>query len=318
VGRSLVSIDLYDVVSGCDEETSVKMVIGSMEIFNHVLNVGHAIPVVLIHAFPVDHRMWIDCAQQLVQQCESAGLKPFSIYAPDMPGAGSSPVPTPEESGIREPDGAYSQALDLIAQSYVRMISELGHQQAIWVGLSMGGYVVSAIQRLYPESVAGLAFCDTTVSCDSPNNRAERIRIAQQCEKENNVDAVMSFAVPQSTDSSIKRSQEFITKFTGWISSQNPKGVAWRERMAAGRPDQATVLPTITVPTVIVSGQLDPSSPPEKMSSIVTGITSTDTTFITIPDCGHFSAVEHPDQVAAALFGLVESVQQHTDDPIVG
>ena len=31
--------------------------------------------------------------------------------------------------------------------------------------------------------------------------------------------------------------------------------------------------------------------------------------FIAIPDCGHFSAVEHPDTVARALLSLVKRVQ---------
>ena len=34
----------------------------------------------------------------------------------------------------------------------------------------------------------------------------------------------------------------------------------------------------------------------------------TDVTFTAIEDCGHFSAVEHPDQVAAALVDLVRRV----------
>ena len=33
--------------------------------------------------------------------------------------------------------------------------------------------------------------------------------------------------------------------------------------------------------------------------------------FVDIPDCGHFSAVEHPDTVARALLSLVKRVQQH-------
>lgn len=35
-----------------------------------------------------------------------------------------------------------------------------------WVGLSMGGYVAMDIQRLYPETVAGLALCDTMAASD--------------------------------------------------------------------------------------------------------------------------------------------------------
>ena len=37
-------------------------------------------------------------------------------------------------------------------------------------------------------------------------------------------------------------------------------------------------------------------------------MTKTDVTMTVIDDCGHFSAYEHPDQVAAALLELVKRV----------
>ena len=46
------------------------------------------------------------------------------------------------------------------------LIKAAGYEQAIWVGLSMGGYVAMDIQRLYPETVAGLALCDTMAASD--------------------------------------------------------------------------------------------------------------------------------------------------------
>lgn len=282
----------------------------NMKIINHVLYSGTAVPVVLIHAFPVDHRMWLTCARHLTQQAEEAGLESFSVYAPDMPGAGLSPVPSLQDSGARDADGAYYQALDLLAESYVDMLSALGHQKAIWVGLSMGGYVTAAIQRLHPECVAGLAFCDTNVVADTPDSKVNRMRVAQLCEQEDSVREVMSFAQPTEHDSTIKHSSEFVAMFSAWIKDQNPAGIAWRERMAAGRPDQSEILPEVTAPVAVISGELDPSSPPERMASLVQGLTATEPMFTTIANCGHFSAVEHPDTVARVLVELVQRVQK--------
>ena len=119
----------------------------------------------------------------------------------------------------------------------------------------------------------------------------------------------MHFAEPQPGDSTIKRAPRFIRQFTGWIQAQRPEGVAWRERMAAGRPDLNDQLPLITAPAAVICGENDPSSAPSVMRPIAEAMTGTSAVFTEIPDCGHFSAYEHPDQVADALLDLVRRVQ---------
>ncbi|MFT8356399.1 MAG: alpha/beta hydrolase [Bifidobacterium aquikefiri] len=280
----------------------------TMKIENTTYRDGFGIPLVLIHAFPIDHRMWDECAQAICDLSALNDVPPFSIYAPQMPGAGTSEIPTAVESGSVDPDGAYPQALERMTQGYAELLKSLGHTRAIWVGLSMGGYVALMMQKLHPEMVAGIALCDTKAQGDAGHSRENRLNIARQCEKGNSVDPVMGFAKATDKDSSVKQSAAFIRKFTAWLNEQSPEGVAWRERMAAGRPDLSDVLPQITVPAAIVSGDKDPSSPPAVMKELQQAMTSTDASFTAIEDCGHFSAVEHPEQVARALLDLVGRV----------
>ena len=282
-----------------------------MELNTTIYREGEGLPVVLVHAFPIDHHLWDDCAAELIARADAAGLPNpnFPLWAPDMPGAGEGPIPTAEDTGAVAEDGAYTQALDRMADAYVRLIRDAGYSKAVWVGLSMGGYLVLDIQRLYPEAVAGLALCDTKADADSPASRANRLRIADICETEHTVDPVMHFAEPQPGDSTIKQSQRFIDQFTAWIHAQRPEGVAWRERMAAGRHDLNDQLPLITAPAAVICGENDPSSSPAVMGPIAQAMTGTDAAFTTIPDCGHFSAYEHPDQVAAALLDLIRRAQ---------
>ena len=283
-----------------------------MTIANTVYRHGEGLPLVLVHAFPVDHRMWDRCAASLIAQADRAGMAPFPVYAPDMPGAGDCPLPGPASSGPADSDGALPGALDAMAQAFVDMIAATGAQKAIWVGLSMGGYLVEAVARLYPQTVAGLALCDTTMMADRPASRANRLQIARTCEVEGTLDPVMHFARPQEGDSTVKRSPAFVQTMTEWIQSQDPRGIAWRERMAAGRPDQSGLAGSIRVPVALVSGRCDPSSPPRTMEPLAQAMrrAGTDVTFTAIDDCGHFSAVEHPDQVAAALLDLVDRVRR--------
>ena len=267
------------------------------------------IPLILIHGFPVDSRMWGECARQIEQIADSRALRPFPIWAPDMPGAGAGPIPTLKQTGRVAADGAYIDAMDRLAEAYVSLIRGEGYDKAVWVGLSMGGYVVLDIQRLYPETVAGVGLCDTKADADSKESRARRLRIAETCEKEHTVEPVMHFATPQPGDSTVKRSDEFIALFTRWIRQQPPEGIAWRQRMAAGRPDLNDQLPEITTPTALISGENDPSSPPSKMRELARQITNAQVNFTAIEDCGHFSAVERPHIVAQALVDLMAKVQ---------
>jgi pimeloyl-ACP methyl ester carboxylesterase len=280
-----------------------------MTIINTVLSQGSGTPLVLLHAFPVDHRMWEECAQFISMKATEEGLDAVTIFAPDMPGAGDCPVPDAQISGAQAQDGAYLEALDRMADAFVAKLREQGYQQAVWVGLSMGGYLALAIQRLHPDAVAGIALCDTKADADSVHGRKHRIEVADRCVREESVKPVMNFAQAQQGDSDVKKSQRIVDMFSQWISTQSPQGIAWRERMAAGRPDQSEQLELINTPALVLSGDLDPSSPPTVMRPLAQMMSQAEVEFVELPNCGHFSAVEYPQEVAQALLRLVQRVR---------
>lgn len=109
-----------------------------------------------------------DCAEQIARQARETGDPSVTVWAPDMPGAGTGPIPEPADSGRVAADGALTDALDLMADAYVDLVRAAGYDKAVWAGLSMGGYVVLDIQRRHPDMVAGLALCDTKAGADGP------------------------------------------------------------------------------------------------------------------------------------------------------
>ncbi|MEE1296265.1 MAG: alpha/beta hydrolase [Bifidobacterium sp.] len=286
-----------------------------LTIVNHVYREGKGVPLVLIHGFPVDHRMWDRCAEALMEITDADETVQYPIWAPDMPGAGASPVPeagspgTDGESGPVAADGALPEALDLMADAYVDLIKAAGYDQAVWAGLSMGGYLALDIQRRHPEAVAGLALLDTKGDADKPASRANRMRIAKECVEKHTTDPVMFFVDVEPGDSTIKRSPEYIDQFTEWIREQQPAGIAWRERMAGGRPDLNGEFPKITAPAAVICGENDPSSAPKVMEPLAKEMTGTEVVMTEIEDCGHFSAWERPETVADALHALMARVR---------
>lgn len=282
----------------------------TMTIENHVYREGEGIPLILVHGFPVDHRMWDRCAVALMENSDAQEMVQYPIWAPDMPGAGATPIVPENNVGRIADDGAYLDALDMMADAYVDMLHDAGYDQAIWAGLSMGGYLVLDIQRRHPHTVAGIALLDTKGDADSAQSRANRLAIANTCIEEHSVEPVMFFTEASPTDSSIKQSQAYIDQFTHWIEQQTPDGIAWRERMAAGRPDLNDQLPAISAPAAVICGEEDPSSPPSVMMDIAQRMSNTEVVFTQIEDCGHFSAWEHPEQVARALHNLRYRIEQ--------
>lgn len=287
----------------------------TIELKNTVYRAGESgtVPLVLVHAFPVDHRMWDDCAAEIIRQSDAAGMTPFAVWAPDMPGAGDGPIPDVAASGGQAPDGAYDHALDLLADAYVDLLHEAGYEHAVWAGLSMGGYVILDIQRRHPDAVAGFAMCDTKGDADTPTQRANRVHVAETCERTRSVEPVMHFADATESDSSFKRSEAGKALFARWIREQRPEGIAWRQRMAAGRPDLNDQLSLVHAPAAVICGDKDPFADETRMRAIADAMTGTEAAYTLVDDCGHFSAVEHPATVAAALTTLMRRASQTPD-----
>jgi pimeloyl-ACP methyl ester carboxylesterase len=66
-----------------------------------------------------------------------------------------------------------------------------------------------------------------------------------------------------------------------------------------GRADSRPTLGSIRCPTLVLVGEGDELTPPERAAEIADGIPAARLT--TLPQCGHMSALEQPDEVSRAL-----------------
>lgn len=99
--------------------------------------------VVLLHAWPLDERMW----DPQIPLLRGAG---YDIDAPSLYGRGASI------------DGWAAQLLGEVAGSFVA------------VGASMGGYTALALARRAPERVLGIVLAGSRAAADSPERRVAR------------------------------------------------------------------------------------------------------------------------------------------------
>jgi pimeloyl-ACP methyl ester carboxylesterase len=241
-------------------------------------------PLVLLHAFPVDHEMWEPVA---------ARLGDIPVLLVDAPGFGLSPVVSPTMAAAA---GALWDTLD-----------SLGIERAVLGGLSMGGYLAMAALALRPDRVAGLALADTKSTADDAAAIASRRAIAERVLAEGSIEAVLPMAESLLSAETAAERPELLREVRGWIARSEAAGVAWAQTAMAARPDSSDLLRSTTgLPAAVIVGELDALSPvlvAEELASMLVGAT-----FTVVPRAGHLSAVEDPACVAAALRELMGRV----------
>ncbi|MGM1064752.1 alpha/beta fold hydrolase [Saccharothrix sp. Mg75] len=225
-----------------------------------------SLPLVLLHAFPLDSRMWDGVRDQ---------LKPVTID---------------QRGGDRSPD------LVVIAEDVLAELDRLGVERAVVGGCSMGGYVAMALLRRAPERVAGLVLADTRSGADTDEARANRLAMAARVEAEGVgwvPDAVLPGLLgPEPDDAVVDRLREAVL-------GRDPAEVVWAQRAMAARPDSTRLLADVDVPALVLVGEHDRLTPPESAREMAAVLRRAE--LVELPGVGHLSPVEDPAAFAAAV-----------------
>ena len=248
----------------------------------HLLRDGTGVPLVLLHGFPLDHRMWASMAAAL-----PAGSR---VIAVDLPGHGHSDL------------GHLPASLDATADAVHATLRAQGEGHAVVVGLSMGGYVALAMAERHPGFVRGLGLVDTKSTADDDAAREGRLKVAAAVEETQTLDAVMGMPAKLLGPTSERERRSLYPTVYDWIRSQAVSGVAWAQRAMAARPDRTDVLRSFDGPVAVVVGDEDQLSTVDDARHMVGAARAA--TLTVVPDAAHLSAVEEPAAVAQAVADL--------------
>jgi len=249
----------------------------------HYLDEGAGGPaVVFVHGFPFRASMW---AAQIPVAVE-AGRR---AVAPDLPGFGASAVPADRS--------AYS--IDGYADLVAALVGDLGLGPVMLVGLSMGGYVALAVARRHPEVLAGLVLADTRADPDTAEGRQTRsdqqALVAERGDVTPLVDGLLDRVLAEGSP----RHAEVRARLGDMMRSTPPAGWIGALEAMKGRSDQTDLLPSITVPTLVVVGESDaivPLDVAEVMAKAIPGAR-----LEVVPDAGHVANLENPEVFNRAL-----------------
>lgn len=250
----------------------------------HYEEYGQGMPVVLVHAFPLGGVMW----QPQIEPLAAA----WRLIIPDMRGFGASDAPA----------GPYP--MQTCADDIAALLDELGIQQAVIGGLSMGGYISFAFLRRFPSRVRALVLADTRATADSAEAKAGRETNAQLVESQG-ARAIAEKMLPSLLAPAA--SEGLKAHVRGIIQRNRPQGIAGALRGMALRPDSSDLLPQIRVPTLLLVGSEDNLTSPAEMRTLESSIAGS--RLVTIPGAAHLSNMENPPAFTSALSDFLRAVE---------
>jgi 3-oxoadipate enol-lactonase len=243
------------------------------------LGEGPGDPVVLLHAFPLNGRMFEPQMEAL-----SAGRR---VVAPDYPGFGRSPR-TPAQPDVR-----------YYAEGVRRLLDRLGIERVVLGSVSMGGYVTFGCLRLFPEKVSGLILADTRPEPDSEEIRANRKNMARRVAEEG-VEVLIELQMERLlARDTLENDAAVVEKVRTMILESTPNGVVAALGAMRDRPDSTSLLAEIDVPTLVIGGEEDAISSPEVMGAMAQKIPNS--RHVTLARAGHLSNLEAPEDFNKAL-----------------
>jgi pimeloyl-ACP methyl ester carboxylesterase len=164
-------------------------------------------------------------------------------------------------------------------------------------GHSMGGRVALEVLRSAPQRVSGLALLNTgvyTVRDGEPQSRGRLLRLAY----EHGMSALAAEWLPPMMAGG-SRTLELMPRLMAMVERSTPDSYAGQINALLNRPDVLSVLPTIGVPTLLLSGSEDTWSPISQHQTMRRRIPHA--TLFEIHGAGHMAPIERPDAVALAL-----------------
>jgi pimeloyl-ACP methyl ester carboxylesterase len=249
-----------------------------------------SVPVIFLHPTPLDHFYWLPLIERLSN---------VRAIVPDIRGHGASELGTdlPVGGFERVPD-APTLTMAQLASDTIALLDILALRAAVFVGCSIGGYVMLELWRRVPERMRGLAFICSKPQPDAEANlvkRADTIAKARAGDRESLFDGMAQASIGATARS---RRPAIVPELRSRMVLTSDAIVAVQAGLAV-RPDSVPTVSTIQVPVFGISGGEDFAVAPAEMEVFRAAPGGCE--LHTFPDAGHFAAYEQPEEVATFL-----------------
>jgi 3-oxoadipate enol-lactonase len=243
--------------------------------------------IVFVHGFPLHRGMW-------TPQLETVRDAGWTVIAPNLPGFAGAPALQ---------HASMDSYADCVQQSLVALGLDQAVDQAVIVGLSMGGYIAFRLLERFPNLARALVLADTRATPDSPEQVKNRLALADRVEREGMTWMADSNIVNLVAESA---GQEVRSSLRDMHLAASAVGTAAAARAMAARPDSTAMLETIQFPTLIVVGEHDKPTPVASSEDMHARIKNSK--LEVIKEAGHMSNLEQPKAFNRVLLEFLKSL----------
>jgi 3-oxoadipate enol-lactonase len=247
---------------------------------------GAGLPLVFLHAFPLNRSMWTAQEQALSSQ--------FRIVTVDLRGHGESDAPL------------WRYTLDQAADDVRALMDHVSIRQAVLVGLSMGGYILFAFYRKFADRVKGLVLADTRAQADTADGRQGRFHMAQVAYRQGPA-AIADLMIPKLlSPASINTNPDLVRRVRAMSEGNQISGIAGDLMAMAERADSVPFLNQIACPAQIIVGELDTATPPSDAELMADRIPGARLSIS--PGAAHLANLDQPDRFTQIVRSFAEEV----------
>ncbi len=202
---------------------------------------------------------------------------------------------------------ATNGARDSLVAMAEAIIAEAPQRFAL-AGHSMGGRVALEVLRRVPDRVTALALLDTgyhplPAGEGGEREAAGRFALVEKARRRGmramGWEWLQGMVYPSRLSDAV-----LVNAILDMIERRTPEYYAAQTRAMINRPDATALLGKIRCPTLILCGQEDLWSPPQRHEQICDRIPGS--TLAVVPYCGHMSTMERPAAVSEALRAWLE------------
>ncbi|MGB2440251.1 MAG: alpha/beta fold hydrolase [Candidatus Puniceispirillaceae bacterium] len=215
---------------------------------------------------------------------------------------------TPQISALQdevEISIAKTTGMDSITAMAERLLDEQSGR-FILAGLSMGGYVAMETARLAPDRVAGLGLLSTAADQDTKKKkklRTELIRLSSI----GKFKGVTPRLLPQFLSPEALLDKVLTARVMEMAATVGQVNFALQQTAIMGRRDQRDMLADYRRPALVLCGDLDVLTPPEKSEEMAGLLPNSE--LVLLPETGHLSTLEAPQACIEALQRLIARSQ---------
>jgi len=206
----------------------------------------------------------------------------------------------PDLRGMGEStSGAGIATMERHSEDLLKLCDELDIGKVVFVGCSLGGYVLFDAWRRFRERFRALVLSDTKAEADDDIARETRFRTADDVLLRG-PDLFISSMLPKLLGESTQRNRpDVVAAARMTMSASSAQGIAAVQRGMAARPDSTETLSQIDVSTLVVVGAEDVLTPPPTVQGLAKRICKSE--FQMIPAAGHLAPFEQPEDFARVL-----------------